>query len=202
MAETIRSTTEPRFGGTSAPVSPGGRQEEGVGRTLAEVKEMGSEAVAAVRDSANSLFEEQRNRAASEIAALGEALRRSAQSLDQNGGTVARYADDAARQIGDFAERLRNRSWNEMTADVEDFARRWPTAFIAAAFGIGFVAGRFLMSSAARPTQPGAATGSAMGAGPAVMPRTTMSRDSGTVTGAASGIGKSGYGATAGRENG
>jgi hypothetical protein len=34
------------------------------------------------------------------------------------------------------------------------------------------------------------------------MPRTTMSRDSGTVTGAASGIGKSGYGATAGRENG
>ena len=202
MAETIRSTTDLRFGGTSAPVSPAGRREEGAGRALAEVKEMGSEAVAAVRDSANSLFEEQRNRAANEIAALGKALRHSAQSLDQNGGTVARYADDAARQIGDFAEKLRHRSWNEMTADVEDFARRWPTAFMAAAFGIGFVAGRFLMSSSAHSTSPGAATGSALGAGPAVVPRTGMARDTGTATGAASGTGQSGYGATASREIG
>ena len=202
MAETMRTTTAPPFGGTPAPASTGqGHSQQGAGRALDEAKEMGSELVAAVRDSATSLFEEQRNRAANEIAALGEALRRSAQSLDQNGGSVARYADEAARQIGDFADTLRHRSWNQMTADIEDFARRWPMAFMGMAFGIGIIAGRFLMSSSARDAEAVRPAGAMTSGSAAVQPRPPMRRDTGSVSGPASGGGMSGYGAVGSREN-
>jgi hypothetical protein len=203
MADTMRTTTASPIRGTTAPVPPGQRQDErAAGGPLADAKELGTELASAVRDSATSLFEEQRNRAADEIAALGQALRQSARSLDQSGGTVARYADEAAQQIGDFATTLRNRSWNELTGDIEGFARRWPTAFIVAAVGVGFAAGRFLMASAARPVNP------AVGVGDAGLPSSASpvgrpgAGTFGNVSGAVSGDARSGYGATAGRENG
>jgi hypothetical protein len=86
-------------------------------RAVEDTKEMGTELIGAVREGATSFFEEQRNRAASEIAALGDMLRRSARSLGM------------------------------MADDVESFARQWPVAFIAAAVGAGFLAGRFLKAS-------------------------------------------------------
>jgi len=127
-------------------------------RAVEDAKEMGNELVGAVREGATSFFEEQRDRAASEIASFGEMLRRSAHTLDENRSTtVGRYAEDAAEEITQFAERLRNRSLGMMAEDVEDFARRFPAVFMAAAVGAGFFAGRFLVSSASRPrsqTQP------------------------------------------------
>ena len=105
----------------------------------------------AVRDSATALFEEKRNRAADEIAAASEVLRRSVQSLDHaRGGIVARRGDEAAHQLGDFAAWLRSRAWGELTGDIEDVARRYPMMFIGTATAIGFVAGRFLTASATR----------------------------------------------------
>jgi len=198
----MRTTTASPIRGTTPPVSSGERQKEGsIGNPLGEVKEIGTELASAVRDSATSLFEEQRNRAADEIASLGEALRQSARSLDQNGGTVARYADEAAKQVSGFATTLRNRSWNELTRDVEDFGRRWPLAFMAAAMGVGFAAGRFLIASA-RPANP------AMGVGDAGLRSSGASAgrpgsvQTGSVSGGVSGNARSGYGATASRENG
>jgi hypothetical protein len=147
----------------------------GAAHAVDEVKDMGTELLGAVRDGATSLFEEQRRRAAGEIGALGKVLRRSAQSIDRTAGpTVAQYADEAGRQISEFADTLRTRSLGQMAGDVEDFARRWPLAFMTAAAGIGVLAGRFLISSASRPapsprTQPGqpsiTGAGAAMPAG-------------------------------------
>ena len=200
MADTMRTTAGSGFGGRSVPVSPGQRQNgEGASRAISDVKEMGTELVAAVRDSANALFEEQRNRAADEIAALGQALRRSAQSLEQDGGAVARYADEAARQMGDFADTLRRRSWNQLTEDLEGAARRWPAVFMAATVGLGFLAGRFLMASSARSVEAGAASSSGVRGNTGIQP--AMGRDSGTVAGSISRPGTSGYGAAAPGEN-
>ncbi|HEY4470081.1 MAG TPA: hypothetical protein VGN21_02850 [Stellaceae bacterium] len=121
-------------------------------RVVQDAKEMGTEVIGAVREGASSFFEEQRNRAASEIAAFGEMLRRSARTLDDNRSTViGQYAEGAADDITQFAERLRNRSLGMLAEDVEDFARQWPAAFMAAAVGAGFLAGRFLTSSSSRP---------------------------------------------------
>jgi hypothetical protein len=203
MADTMRTTPAPPIRGTTTPVSTGDRPtERGGANPLDDVKEIGTELASAVRDSATSLFEEQRNRAADEIAALGQALRQSARALDQSGGNVARYADQAAQQIGDFATTLRNRTWNELAGDVEEFARQWPVVFMAAAVGVGFAAGRFLMASAARPTNP------AMGVGDAGLPGTAGraagigSGNTGSVGGSVSGNARAGYGATASRETG
>lgn len=202
MADTMRTTATP-IRGTTTPVPTGGSQnQQSSSGALGDVKEIGTELASAVRDSATSLFEEQRNRAADEIAALGEALRQSARALDQSGGTVARYADQAAQQIGDFAGTLRNRSWNELAGDVEDFGRRWPLVFMVAAAGVGFVAGRFLMASAARSAD------AAKGVGDAGLPSSSTPAarpgfgNTGTMTGGVSGNARSGYGATAPRENG
>jgi len=117
---------------------------------MADVKELGGRLVSAARNGANSLYEEQRNRAVEQIAALGDALERSAGSLDGTiGEAVSPYAQTAARQVGDFADTLRNRSMSQLGGDIEGFARQWPMAFLAASIGLGFVAGRFLLSSGA-----------------------------------------------------
>ncbi len=140
MAETTQSPTIPSY-------RPSDDASAAAERVLAEAKSIGSELMAAVSDSANALYEEQRNRAADEIGAVGDVLRRSVQSLDQPGGVVARCGDEAARQLNDFAARLRGRSWGELTADIEDFARQYPLAFIGAVTGLGFIAGRLLTAS-------------------------------------------------------
>jgi hypothetical protein len=192
-----QNASGPNAGGQNAKGQNAEGQNERGGGALGDVKEIGTELASAVRDSATSLFEEQRNRAADEIAALGEALRQSARSLDQNGGTVARYADQAAQQVGNFASTLRTRSWNEMAADVEDFGRRWPLAFMAAAIGVGFAAGRFLMASAARSSEQATS-----GTTPTHPMAQAGAGSTGTVTGSVSGGARSGYGAMASRENG
>jgi hypothetical protein len=177
-------------------------RDRDAGHVVEEVKDMGTELIGAVCDGATSLFEEQRRRAAGEIAALGDVLQRSAKSLDRTAGpTVAQYTDEAGRQISEFADTLRTRSLGQMAGDIEGFARRWPIAFMTAAVGVGVLAGRFLISSASRPaapaqTQPvqtpaiGAGTGTAGGA----------RHEYGTVGGPAASGANSGYGATGTRE--
>ena len=201
MAETNQSTPGSLSGRRTGAARVGERHHDtGAGHVVDEVKDMGTELLGAVRDGATALFEEQRRRAAGEIGALGEVLRRSAQSIDRTAGpTVAQYTEEAGRQISEFADTLRTRSLGQMAGDVEDFARRWPLAFMAAAAGIGAMAGRFLISSAARPAMPprmqpaqAAATGAAMPAG--------ARHDYGAVGGPAAGGVNSGYGATGPRE--
>lgn len=148
------SGTNPAASGGASPSTSQGmsRGQPDGSRVVEDAKEIGTEVIGAVREGASSFFEEQRNRAASEIASFGEMLRRSARTLDDNRSTViGQYAEGAADEITQFADRLRNRSLGMMAEDVEDFARQWPAAFMAAAVGAGFLAGRFLISSSSRP---------------------------------------------------
>ena len=203
MAETNQSTPGSLSRRKTGAARVGERHHDtGAAHAVDEVKDMGTELIGAVRDGATSLFEEQRRRAAGEIGALGEVLRRSAQSIDRTAGpTVAQYTEEAGRQISEFADTLRTRSLGQMAGDVEDFARRWPAAFMAAAAGIGVLAGRFLISSASRPA-------AAPRMQPAQSPTTAAStampggarHDYGAVGGPVAGGHNSGYGATGTRE--
>jgi hypothetical protein len=184
---------------TGAPV--GSTHGGGDGsRAVEEAKEMGTELIGAVREGATSFFEEQRNRAASEIAALGDMLRQSARCLDQTNATaIGRYAEDAASEITQFADRLRTRSLGMMADDVEAFARNWPAIFVTAAVGAGFLAGRFLVSSASRPASQTMT--------PTPRPASTISQpiggarhDFGAVGGPVSGGANAGYGVGGTRE--
>ena len=123
---------------------------------MSDAKKVGSELVGAARDSAVSLIDAQRARAADQLAAIGDALRRSAESFEPTGaGALTQYVDQAADQLCGFADTVRDRSWNELAGDLEGFARRYPTMFMVSAMGIGFVLGRFLLSSSERTNQVG-----------------------------------------------
>jgi hypothetical protein len=207
MAETTGtgSGTPPR-GKAAANPAQEGQNQSGANGSFAEmkgafgdVKEIGTELAAAVRDNATSIFEEQRDRVADEIAALGTVLQNSVKSLDPNGttGSVARSVDGTAQQIGDFAEKLRQRSFGEIAGDVEGFARRWPMAFFASAIGIGFIAGRFITSSTSHkaadaPAEPAKAPSSSGTTG-----RREVRNDYGTVS---TGAGAPGTSAAGGRD--
>ena len=118
---------------------------------MSDAKKVGSELVGAARDSAVSLIDAQRARAADQITSIGDALRRSAESFESTGaGGLVEYANQAADQVCGFADTLRDRSWDELAGDLESFARRYPMTFMASAMSIGFVLGRFLLSSSER----------------------------------------------------
>ena len=132
---------------------------------MSDAKKVGSELVGAARDSAVSLIDAQRARAADQITALGDALRRSAESFESTGaGGLVEYANQAADQISGFADTVRDRSWNELAGDLKALARRYPMTFMASAMGIGFVLGRFLLSSSER-TQPAGMRGTGYSGG-------------------------------------
>ena len=126
------------------------------GDAMSDAKKVGSELVGAARDSAVSLIDAQRARAADQITAVGDALRRSMESFEASGSSaLVQYADQAADQICGFAEAVRDRSWSDLAKDLESFARRSPMLFMASAVGLGFIAGRFLLSSSDRTNEAG-----------------------------------------------
>lgn len=142
-------STNSRSAGAAATVEPS-TALPGSGPAVPSTGDVGNELMAAMRARATALFEEQRDRAASEIASFGELLRRSAESLESDTGPVARYATEAGTRICAFADDLRHRTWDELSGDTADLARRWPMAFLAVATCAGFIAGRFLAASAVR----------------------------------------------------
>jgi len=129
---------------------------------MSDAKKVGSDLVGAARDSAMSLIDAQRARVADQIAALGDALRQSTESLESTGvGSLAQYAEQAADQISGFADTMRDRSWNDLAGDLESFGRRYPLTFMMSAMGVGFMLGRFLLSSSDR-TQASMSSGAGM----------------------------------------
>ena len=121
---------------------------EGVRSVLAEFLE-------AMRSTAYGILDEQKARAAKEVGDIAEAVRSSARSLVQSDNpAVARYAERAALGIDRLAETVRQRTWNDILADTEEFARRRPTLFVLGAIAAGFAAG-CLAAAPAAPGTPG-----------------------------------------------
>jgi hypothetical protein len=190
MADTRQFTPGSRWRGGPGSVRTGDTRGVDAGQLIESAKNMGSQVIGAVQETATSVLDDQKKRAADQIATIADMVRDSVKSLDpQSAGTVRQYADDAARQIADVADRLRTRSWGQLAGDVEDFGRRWPTVFIASAIATGFITGRFLVASASRPRETPASTTQTT-SGMADQPRGGARYDYGPV----SGSGNSGYG--------
>lgn len=83
---------------------------------------------------------------AESIKQVGENLRET-DSQNQITQTAAKYSDGLAQQIEKVSNYFENKDVREMVGDAERFARRNPALFVGAAFGIGFLAARFLKSS-------------------------------------------------------
>jgi ElaB/YqjD/DUF883 family membrane-anchored ribosome-binding protein len=105
-----------------------------------------------------ALAEEQGVRSADRAAAIAEAARCAARSLDQSASPeIARGIDRAADGIDDIARLVRDRNWREIATETADFARRRPWLFGLGAVAIGFLAGRLLTPRVDRDGAPPAA---------------------------------------------
>jgi hypothetical protein len=138
---------------------------------------IGTDLIDALGNRAEAIVNDQKSRAASEIASLAAMLRNATQCIDQgNRGAISDYADDAAREIDRFANRLRGSSWRVLAADVEEFARRWPALFMASSTAAGFLLGRLL-------TTPGDAVANAAAESPDIPAGTPVIRPASTAMG-------------------
>src|SRR5438552_1780406 len=85
----------------------------------------------ATRSAAGSLLQQQKRQIAERMSGVAEALRCAVQPLDRSQNRIlSRYVEQAADRVQEISHNLRNRHWNELVADSEEFARRQPTLFV------------------------------------------------------------------------
>lgn len=127
-----------------------------------DAAESGRESMGAAKGRVRALFEQQTHRAADQLTGVAHALHSAADQLkDENSGTAARYAGQAAERVEEVADLIRNSTVDDVVDRVEGFARRQPELFLGAAFAAGFLFARFVKSSGERRSQSGAYGGSA-----------------------------------------
>ena len=101
-----------------------------------------------VKQQASTRVSEQKARAAEGLGSVAAAIRQASEHMRTENQTLAAYADKAVDQMQLFADRIRDKDPAEMMRDLEQFARRNPTAFVGGAFLLGLGLARFLKSSA------------------------------------------------------
>jgi hypothetical protein len=135
----------------------------------AELREQGS---ARLRDQ----FDQRSTQAGSQVRSLAEALRRSGDDLRNEGNTsgarLAAQAADRIQRVGSYLEQKRG---DELTRDVETFARRRPWMLAGLGMLAGVAAARFMKASSEQrygdyrqaqwPTRQGSAGGGAYPSG-------------------------------------
>ena len=148
------------------------RAQDAAGRVVDKVQETASRVVGKVQETASPAFEQVdetreevmdqateqvssrldmgKDYAAETISGLAQALRQTGQHLRSEGAqpTIAQYVDTGAERLERFSGHLRQRSTDELIAQVEWFARRNPATFAGGAFALGLLAARFLRSTA------------------------------------------------------
>jgi hypothetical protein len=101
-------------------------------------------------------LDEQKQRAAREVAVLADIVRQTAHSADAGDETsVAGCAVQLADRIDRFAGMLRERPCAAMLADTENLARQQPALFLMGAVAVGFVIGFVLTSAEDEQSEPG-----------------------------------------------
>ncbi|CAO3452766.1 hypothetical protein GAY33_06625 [Azospirillum brasilense] len=122
-----------------------------INRMAGEAADAGRDTLGAAQGRIRSLLETQTDRAADQLGSVANALHKAAEQLnDENNGTAAHYAGQAADRVERVADMLRNSTVDDMVGQVERFARRQPEVFVGAAFAVGFLFARFVKSSGER----------------------------------------------------
>jgi hypothetical protein len=98
-------------------------------------------------DKLRTTVTEQKTAGADYVGTIAGIVRRTSYEFDQEIPQAGRYIRKAADQIDNVSQAIRNRDMSELVGEVQDFARKQPTAFFGAAVLLGFAAVRFLKSS-------------------------------------------------------
>ena len=89
---------------------------------------------------------EQKVAGADYVGNVASIVRRTAYEFDTDIPQAGHYIRKAAAQLENVSQAMRNRDMSEIVGNVQDFARKQPTAFFGAAVLIGFATIRFFKS--------------------------------------------------------
>jgi hypothetical protein len=107
----------------------------------------GSSAAAERRVKAEA--EARKEGAAGQVDEVARAVDRAADELHDN-PTLSRYAADLAGSMHAVADRMRERSVDDLAEEVRQLARRNPALFVLGSVGAGFALARFMKASPRR----------------------------------------------------
>lgn len=125
------------------------------GQLTEQAKEVASDAGAKLRTTVT----EQKAAGADYVGNVANIIRRTAYEFDSDIPQAGHYIRKAAAQLENVSDAMRNKDISQIVGNVQDFARKQPTAFFGAAVVLGFAAVRFLKSAPS--ASASAATGSA-----------------------------------------
>jgi hypothetical protein len=97
----------------------------------------------------------QKGTGADYVANLADVVKRAGREFQADLPQAAEYIGKAATQISSVSEAIRNKDMAQIVSGVQDFARKQPTAFFGLSLFAGFVAIRFLKTTAATDTKSG-----------------------------------------------
>ena len=146
------STTTPAAD-TARPMAPEttAKMEELGDRLQHETQRLTQQA----KDRGQALFQDQKYAMAEQVSGLASALHSTAEHLrTRDQSAMAQYTQQAAEGLQRFSQTLKDRDLGSLMGQVENFARHQPGAFIGSAALLGFMATRFLKSSAERQSHP------------------------------------------------
>lgn len=144
-------------GGNSKPPMSG--KSGSSGESMAELGKQGQEAISQAQEQAVKLVGQareqattqvttQKERAAGLLGALGTALHdASGEVRKQDETAMADFIDMTAGQVDNVARMLKEQDLGQLVETTQQFARKQPMMFLAAAVAVGIVGARFLKSS-------------------------------------------------------
>ena len=107
----------------------------------------GKQLLDAARGQATGFLDQRKNDTAQSISDLASSLRDSGKTFEDRPNILS-FMGSAADGLEQLADGIRDRSFAEIYADAEDFARRKPLVLGAATIAAGFLLARFIKSSA------------------------------------------------------
>jgi hypothetical protein len=111
-------------------------------------KQLTEQLTSQVRDQGNTMISDQKSRAADSLSGVGSAIRRAAETLEQEQDpNLARYSNSLADTIEDCASYLRDSDPRTLVRDAGEFTRRRPEWVLGGAFIAGMALVRFLKAS-------------------------------------------------------
>jgi len=117
-----------------------------VKKQAANLTESAKDMAADAGEKLRTSLQDQKAAGADYVGNVADIIRRTASEFDTDLPQAGQYIRKAATQLDNVSEAMRNRDMSEIVGNVQQFARKQPTAFFGAAVLLGFAAVRFLKS--------------------------------------------------------
>lgn len=124
-----------------------GELKNSAGEMKSAAVEHGRQIYESAKDQATGFVDQRKNDAAQSVADLASSLRETGKSFEERPNIQA-FVGSAADGLEQLASGLKERSFTDIYADVEAYARRSPATVGAVAVVAGFLLARFIKSSA------------------------------------------------------